>query len=103
MSPALIAPHHGKVNLDGRPRDVGVYEGSTIIILKWRSTGEVSNYFLIPSQGAPYSLHLDVAARAIPNVMLYPTPAMGFAAGAKTQLTIPITFFVGKLTFSYEH
>ena len=24
-------PYHGKVDLDGRPRDVGVYEGSTII------------------------------------------------------------------------
>ena len=33
VSPTLIAPHHGKVDLDGRPRDVGVYEGSTIIIL----------------------------------------------------------------------
>ena len=53
VSPTLNAPHHGKVDLDGRPRDVGVYEGSTIIILKWGSTGEVSNSFLIPSQGAP--------------------------------------------------
>ena len=26
VSPALIAPHHGKVDLDGRPRDVGVFE-----------------------------------------------------------------------------
>ena len=52
---SLIASHHGKVDLDGSPRYVGVYEGSTIIILKWGSTGEVSNSFLIPSQGAPYS------------------------------------------------
>ena len=55
VSPTLIARHHGKVELDGRPRDVGVYEGSTITILKWGSTGEVSNSFLIPSQGVPYS------------------------------------------------
>ena len=34
---------------------MGVYEGSTIIILKWGSTGEVSNSFVIPSQGVPYS------------------------------------------------
>ena len=56
VSPTLIAPHHGKVDLDGRPRDVGVYEGSIIIILKWGSTAEVSNSILIiPSHGAPYS------------------------------------------------
>ena len=48
VSPALIAPHDGKVDLDGRPRDVGVYEGSTIIILKLGSTGEVSILFLSP-------------------------------------------------------
>ena len=55
MSPTLIASHHGKVDLDGRPRDVRVYEESTIIIvLKWGITGEVSNSILIPSQGAPY-------------------------------------------------
>ena len=51
VSPTLIAPHHGKVDLDGRPRDVGVYEGSTMIILKWGSTGEVSNFFSYPQAG----------------------------------------------------
>ena len=28
VCPTLIAQPHGKVDLDGRPRDVGVYEGS---------------------------------------------------------------------------
>ena len=32
MPPSLMAPHHGNVDLDGRPHDVGVFEGSTIIL-----------------------------------------------------------------------
>ena len=56
--PVLSSPHTtGKWTLTAVHVmwHVGVYEGSTIIILKWGSTGEVSNSFLIPSQGVPYS------------------------------------------------